>query len=57
MKLVGIESSVVIRSLTNAPKDQAKIAREKLILAHEANQKVFASDLVITEAYFALQFH
>lgn len=55
--LIGLDTSVVLRLLVGAPPDQARAAlafvRENL----SAGRRVVASDLVISEAYFALHAH
>lgn len=55
--MLGLDTSVVVRLLVGAPERLAKAARNRLERAVEAGEKVFVSDLVIAEAYFALQHH
>ena len=50
----GLDTSVVLRLLTGTPADQAEQAR--LLLA-TASEPVVVSDLVVSEAYFALRHH
>ena len=55
--MLGLDTSVVVRLLVGLPEGLAKKARRRLEHAIEAGEKVFVSDLVIAEAYFALQHH
>jgi predicted nucleic acid-binding protein len=55
--MLGLDTSVVVRLLVGAPERLAKTARRRLERAVEAGEKIFVSDLVIAEAYFALQHH
>ena len=57
MRSVGLDTSVVLRLLTGAPKDQADLAKEKVDLAFKSKKTIFISDLVVSEAYFGLQHH
>lgn len=54
---VGLDTSVVVRLLVGEPVAQAEAARRALQRAHERNEPVFVCDLVLAEAYFALQHH
>jgi predicted nucleic acid-binding protein len=51
----GLDTSILIRLLTNDPPDQAARAREWLELCLRRGDRPRVSDLVIVEAYFALQ--
>ncbi len=54
---VGLDASVVLRLLVGQPEDQAQRAQAYLDgLARRGDQPI-VSDLVIAEAYFALQHH
>ena len=54
---IGLDTSVVLRLLVGLPEDQARRAHLYLDgLARRGDQPV-VSDLVIAEAYFALQHH
>ena len=54
---VGLDTSVVLRLLTAEPADQADEALGFLKELKSAGRRAFASDLVVSEAYFALQAH
>ena len=51
----GLDTSVVVRLLTGDPRDQADIASAFLSEAHAAGDRLLVTDLVLAEAYFALQ--
>ena len=54
---VGLDTSVILRLLVGQPEDQAQRAQAYLDgLARRGDQPV-VSDLVVAEAYFALQHH
>lgn len=54
---VGLDTSVVLRLLVGAPKDQWQRAIDLLeALARKGDEPV-VSDLVVAETYFALQHH
>jgi len=55
--MVGLDTSVVVRLLVGEPVVQAEAARGFLDELFLANQKAVISDLVVSEVYFALQFH
>lgn len=50
----ALDTSVVLRLLTGTPADQAEQAR---LLVATASEPVVVSDLVVSEAYFALRHH
>ncbi len=52
-----LDMSVLLRLLVGEPRRQAKIAQEALVELTNAGGKIFVSDLVLSETYFALQFH
>jgi predicted nucleic-acid-binding protein len=52
-----LDTSVLLRLLVGEPEKQAKIAEETLDEFCKSGKKVFVSDLVLCETYFALQFH
>jgi predicted nucleic acid-binding protein len=54
---IGLDTSVVVRLLVGLPESQAKAARKRLVEALEADEAVHVTDLVVAEAYFALQHH
>ena len=54
---VGLDTSVVLRLLTAEPADQADEALGFLKELKSADRRAFVSDLVVSEAYFALQAH
>jgi predicted nucleic-acid-binding protein len=53
----ALDTSVVMRLLTGQPLDLAKIARGYMAETEQAGAKVFVSNLVVLEAYFACQHH
>lgn len=54
---VGLDTSVLIRLLIGLPPAQAATALEFVKEARATGRDVVVSDLVISEAYFALQTH
>ena len=54
---IGLDSSVVVRLLVGVPEAQARAARRRLEIAVEQGERVVVSDLVLAEAYHALQHH
>ena len=54
---IGLDTTVILRLLTGEPQNQ--FAKSKQFIATQLNthKKLFVSDLVIAEAYFALQYH
>ena len=54
---IGLDTSVVLRLLVGVPEAQARAAQRRLERAIEGGESVFVCDLVIAEAYYALQFH
>jgi predicted nucleic-acid-binding protein len=57
MKSAALDTSVVMRLLTGSPENQAQRAFDELTSRLASGARVFVSDLVISEAYFALQHH
>lgn len=57
MKLgnVSLDTSVVLRLLVGFPSDQARVVREFVSQRLTGNESMNISDLVLAEAYFALQ--
>ena len=55
--MVGLDTSVVVRLLIGEPVGQAEAARAFLDELFEKRIPVGVSDLVVGEAYFALQHH
>lgn len=53
----GLDTSVVLRLLTEDPPAQAEIAKRELARCLEDGELPKVTDLVILEAYFALQSH
>jgi predicted nucleic-acid-binding protein len=53
----GLDTSVVVRLLTEDPPDQAGVAAEWLARCRANGDPPMLSDLVVAEAYFALQTH
>jgi predicted nucleic acid-binding protein len=54
---IGLDTSVVLRLLVGVPEAQARLAQRRLEHAIEQGEPVIVCDLVIAEAYYALQFH
>jgi len=52
-----LDTSVVMRLLTGQPLDLATAARRYMAETEKAGAKVFVSNLVVLEAYFACQHH
>jgi len=55
--IIGLDTSVVVRVLTGEPGDLALVALDYLQKRLKAGNRVFVSDWVIAEAYYALQHH
>jgi len=53
----ALDTSVVMRLLTGQPLDLATVARRYMAETEQTGSKVFVSNLVIMEAYFACQHH
>lgn len=53
----ALDTSVFMRLLTGQPRDLAALARAYMAETEEMGGKVFVSNLVIMEAYFACQHH
>lgn len=54
---VGLDTSVVLRLLIGEPKRQAQRAWRAIVEARSVGGEAVVSDLVVSEAYFALQHH
>jgi predicted nucleic acid-binding protein len=54
---IGLDTSVVVRLLVGLPEALARAARQRLERATEEGETILVSDLVIAEAYHALQYH
>ncbi len=54
---VGLDTSVVLRLLTGEPEPLAAVAARRVEASLRAGDTVLVSDLVVSEAYFALQHH
>lgn len=54
---LGLDTSVVVRLLIGEPEAQYRAARERLQRAHAEARDILVTDLVVTEAYFALRHH
>ena len=57
MRMVGLDTSVVVRLLIGEPIEQVALARGFLNELFVANEKAAVSDLVVSDVYFALQYH
>ena len=55
--LVGLDTSVVLRLLVGSPPDQAEAALGFVRQSRSAGVRIVVSDLVVSEAYFALHAH
>jgi predicted nucleic acid-binding protein len=55
LERVSLDTSVLLRLLVGVPEDQAAIARDFFLEQMAAGTMVEISDLVLSEAYFALQ--
>lgn len=55
--IAGLDTSVVLRLLTGVPEAQAKRALTEVQDAIGRGVSLFVSDLVVSEVYFALQYH
>ena len=55
--MVGLDTSVIVRLLVGEPVAQAAGARAFLDELFASNEKAAVSDLVVSEAYFALIYH
>lgn len=53
----ALDTSVVMRLLTGQPQDLAAAARGYMAGIEQSGAKVFVSNLVVLEAYFACQHH
>lgn len=53
--ICGFDTSVVIRLLTGDPPEQAAIAQEELDRCIQRGERPVVTDMVVVEAYFALQ--
>jgi predicted nucleic-acid-binding protein len=53
----ALDTSVLMRLLTGEPRDLAALARAYMAETEQIGGKVFVSNLVIMEAYFACQHH
>lgn len=57
MSLEGFDSSVVLRLLIGEPEEQAQRAMARLNAIVAGGGQVVVSDMVVSEVYFALQYH
>ncbi len=54
---IGLDTSVVLRLLTGEPESLAVLAARRVESSLLGGDTVLVSDLVVSEAYFALQHH
>lgn len=54
---VALDTSVVLRLLIGEPASQAERAWQSIVEARASGDGALVSDLVVSEAYFALQHH
>ena len=55
--LIGLDTSFVLRLLVGEPEAQAKRAVAQLDIIRSEGKRCAVSDLVVSETYFALQYH
>lgn len=55
--MIGLDTSVVVRLLVGEPADQATAAKDYLNDLFLSGNQAAVSDLVVSETYFALQYH
>lgn len=55
--MIGLDTSVVVRLLVGEPADLANRAQAFLDEVAAEGEEVCVSDMVVAEAYFALQYH
>ncbi len=53
----ALDTSVIMRLLTGQPRELAVVARAYMAETEQTGAKVFVSNLVVMEAYFACQHH
>ncbi len=51
---IGLDTSVVVRFLTNQPATEAELARDRIREALQAGQDLVVPDLAVAEAYYVL---
>ena len=54
---IGLDTTVVLRLLTGEPEKQFEKTKKFIEEQLSGNKKLFISDLVISESYFALYYH
>ena len=54
---LGLDTSVVVRLILGVPAALAETARRRLERARAEGERVHVTDLVLAEAYVALQYH
>jgi hypothetical protein len=54
---IGLDSSVILRLVTREPEPQASFVAFRVSEALRSGDRLEVSDLVLAEAYFALQHH
>ena len=57
LRLIGLDTSIVLRLLVGEPAGQTRRAEAELDQIRAAGKRAAVSDLVLAEAYFALQYH
>ncbi|MEP7011120.1 MAG: PIN domain-containing protein [Acidobacteriota bacterium] len=55
--IVGLDTSVIVRLLSGAPEELAATALRYLLDRRRAGDRILVSDIVLAEAYYALQHH
>lgn len=54
---IGLDSSVILRLILGTPEKQFVTAQNKIKTFLAEGRIIFVSDLVVSEVYFALQYH
>ena len=54
---LGLDTSVVVRLIAGEPESLVRLATERIRLAMGEGERVLVSNIVVAEAYFALQRH
>lgn len=57
MKIIGLDTCVVVRLLVGEPEDQAAKAHRYVEKCYYDGIGVYVSDMVVAEAYYALLYH
>jgi predicted nucleic acid-binding protein len=55
--ILALDTSVVVRLLTGQPPELCAVAKDRLERAHRLGHLVYATDVVLVEAYYAAKYH